>query len=233
VGRRNMVEPLFPKEHGSDRAVGELHPTGPDRGRACRGQRHLGRGDRGGDVAVRPIMPTAISTMLGMISIAPTIFLGPMAFAIMGGLLVATVLTLIFLPALYVTSFRLREPLGERTAPRPRLRMPVHARITARTGSDIIGTVIGFPENVWKVGDATAGVQGRASQRGFGGSGPERPPIWGNENLSCLQHNPPQPTDHTDPTWSMCLPRCQGKINVERPRSTLLSNSGCARRPGH
>jgi len=79
-------------------------------------------------------MPTAISTMLGMISIAPTIFLGPMAFAIMGGLLVATVLTLIFLPALYVTFFRLREPLGERTAPRPRLRMPVHARITARTG---------------------------------------------------------------------------------------------------
>ena len=50
----------------------------------------------------RPIMLTAISTVLGMIPIASTIFWGPMAFAIMGGLLVATVLTLIFLPALYV-----------------------------------------------------------------------------------------------------------------------------------
>ncbi len=58
----------------------------------------------------RPIMLTAISTVLGMIPIAPTIFWGPMAFAIMGGLLVATVLTLIFLPALYVTWFRVREP---------------------------------------------------------------------------------------------------------------------------
>jgi multidrug efflux pump subunit AcrB len=57
----------------------------------------------------RPIMLTAISTVLGMIPIAPTIFWGPMAFAIMGGLLVATVLTLIFLPALYVTWFGVKE----------------------------------------------------------------------------------------------------------------------------
>jgi multidrug efflux pump len=56
----------------------------------------------------RPIMLTAISTVLGMIPIAPTIFWGPMAFAIMGGLLVATVLTLLFLPALYITWFRER-----------------------------------------------------------------------------------------------------------------------------
>ncbi|HEY8333708.1 MAG TPA: efflux RND transporter permease subunit, partial [Tardiphaga sp.] len=54
----------------------------------------------------RPIMLTAISTVLGMIPIAPTVFWGPMAFAIMGGLLVATVLTLIFLPALYVAAVR-------------------------------------------------------------------------------------------------------------------------------
>lgn len=53
----------------------------------------------------RPIMLTAISTVLGMIPIAPTVFWGPMAFAIMGGLLVATVLTLVFLPTLYVTWF--------------------------------------------------------------------------------------------------------------------------------
>ena len=53
----------------------------------------------------RPIMLTAVSTVLGMIPIAPTVFWGPMAFAIMGGLLVATVLTLVFLPTLYVAWF--------------------------------------------------------------------------------------------------------------------------------
>ncbi|MGM4895206.1 efflux RND transporter permease subunit [Tardiphaga sp. 839_C3_N1_4] len=57
----------------------------------------------------RPIMLTAVSTVLGMIPIAPTVFWGPMAFAIMGGLLVATVLTLIFLPTLYVAWFKGRE----------------------------------------------------------------------------------------------------------------------------
>jgi multidrug efflux pump subunit AcrB len=58
----------------------------------------------------RPIMLTAISTVLGLIPIALTIFWGPMAFAIMGGLMVATVLTLIFLPALYIAWFRVKEP---------------------------------------------------------------------------------------------------------------------------
>ena len=53
----------------------------------------------------RPIMLTAVSTVLGMIPIAPTVFWGPMAFAIMGGLLVATTLTLVFLPTLYVAWF--------------------------------------------------------------------------------------------------------------------------------
>jgi multidrug efflux pump subunit AcrB len=57
----------------------------------------------------RPIILTAISTVLGMIPIAWTVFWGPMAFAIMGGLLVATILTLIFLPTLYVTWFGWRE----------------------------------------------------------------------------------------------------------------------------
>jgi multidrug efflux pump subunit AcrB len=41
--------------------------------------------------------------VLGLIPIAPTVFWGPMAFAIMGGLLVATLLTLVLLPTLYVT----------------------------------------------------------------------------------------------------------------------------------
>jgi len=59
----------------------------------------------------RPIMLTAVSTVLGMIPIAPTVFWGPMAFAIMGGLLVATVLTLIFLPTAYAAWFENRKPI--------------------------------------------------------------------------------------------------------------------------
>ena len=62
----------------------------------------------------RPIMLTAISTVLGMIPIAPTVFWGPMAYAIMGGLLVGTVLTLIFLPALYVACFGAQETVPAR-----------------------------------------------------------------------------------------------------------------------
>ena len=58
----------------------------------------------------RPIMLTAISTVLGLIPIAPTVFWGSMAFAIMGGLLVATLLTLIFLPTLYVAVFGKEKP---------------------------------------------------------------------------------------------------------------------------
>jgi multidrug efflux pump len=58
----------------------------------------------------RPILLTASAASLGMIPIAPTVFWGPMAYAIIGGLTGATVLTLIFLPALYVAWFRISEP---------------------------------------------------------------------------------------------------------------------------
>jgi len=66
----------------------------------------------------RPIMLTAVSTVLGMIPIAPTVFWGPMAISIMGGLLVATVLTLVFLPTLYVTWFEWRASAKPTTAAR-------------------------------------------------------------------------------------------------------------------
>ena len=58
----------------------------------------------------RPILLTAAAAILGMVPIAPTIFWGPMAYAIMGGLAVATLLTLVFLPALYVAWFRIKRP---------------------------------------------------------------------------------------------------------------------------
>ena len=73
----------------------------------------------------RPIMLTAISTVLGFIPIAPTVFWGPMAFAIMGGLFVATILTLLVMPALYVIFFRVKEPDQTQT-PRPAPATSVH-----------------------------------------------------------------------------------------------------------
>jgi multidrug efflux pump subunit AcrB len=59
---------------------------------------------------LRPILLTAAAAILGLIPIAGEVFWGPMAFAMMGGLLIATVLTLIFLPALYAAWYRVREP---------------------------------------------------------------------------------------------------------------------------
>ena len=67
---------------------------------------------------LRPMMLTAMSTVLGLIPIAPTVFWGPMAFAIMGGLLVATLLTLVFLPTVYVAVF------GNEKTPSRRRRRP-------------------------------------------------------------------------------------------------------------
>ena len=58
----------------------------------------------------RPIMLTAAAAILGMIPIMHDVFWGPMAYAIVGGLAVATALTLVFLPALYVTVNGIREP---------------------------------------------------------------------------------------------------------------------------
>jgi multidrug efflux pump subunit AcrB len=59
---------------------------------------------------MRPIMLTAAAASLALIPIAREIFWGPMAFAMMGGIIVGTVLTLLFLPALYVAWFRISEP---------------------------------------------------------------------------------------------------------------------------
>jgi multidrug efflux pump subunit AcrB len=58
----------------------------------------------------RPILLTAAAAVLAMIPLSRSVFWGPMAVAIMGGLIVATVLTLLFLPALYAAWFRVRRP---------------------------------------------------------------------------------------------------------------------------
>ncbi|MEN3277680.1 MAG: multidrug efflux pump [Massilia sp.] len=60
----------------------------------------------------RPILLTAAAAALAMIPLSRSVFWGPMAVAIMGGLLVATALTLLFLPALYAAWFRVKKPVG-------------------------------------------------------------------------------------------------------------------------
>jgi multidrug efflux pump len=58
----------------------------------------------------RPILLTAAAAVLAMIPLMRSQFWGPMAVAIMGGLIVATLLTLFFLPALYAAAYRIRKP---------------------------------------------------------------------------------------------------------------------------
>jgi multidrug efflux pump len=58
---------------------------------------------------MRPILLTAAAASLGMIPIAREVFWGPMAFAMIGGIIVGTLLTLLFLPALYVAWYRIKE----------------------------------------------------------------------------------------------------------------------------
>jgi multidrug efflux pump subunit AcrB len=64
---------------------------------------------------LRPIMLTAVAAILGMVPIMHEVFWGPMAYAIIGGLAGATLLTMLFLPALYVAWFRIPEPKAGET----------------------------------------------------------------------------------------------------------------------
>ncbi|WP_429809097.1 efflux RND transporter permease subunit [Ensifer sp. B1-9] len=65
---------------------------------------------------MRPIMLTAAAASLGLIPIAREVFWGPMAYAMMGGIIVGTLITLLFLPALYVAWFRIKAPSAAVTA---------------------------------------------------------------------------------------------------------------------
>ncbi|MBS7350118.1 MAG: efflux RND transporter permease subunit, partial [Comamonas sp.] len=59
---------------------------------------------------LRTIALTAAAAVLAMIPLSRSVFWGPMAVAIMGGLIVATVLTLLGLPAMYAAWFKVRRP---------------------------------------------------------------------------------------------------------------------------
>jgi multidrug efflux pump len=60
----------------------------------------------------RPIVLTAAATIVAMIPLSDSAFFGPMAVAIMGGLTVATLLTMLFLPALYAAWHRVKPDAG-------------------------------------------------------------------------------------------------------------------------
>ena len=62
---------------------------------------------------LRPILLTAAAASLGMIPIATEVFWSPMAVAMIGGIVVGTLLTLLFLPALYVAWYRIKEPAAK------------------------------------------------------------------------------------------------------------------------
>jgi multidrug efflux pump len=77
---------------------------------------------------LRPILLTSAAAILGMIPIAHTVFWGPMAYAVIGGLMVATLLTLVFLPALYVAWFRIQPAQSTSTSSNSDL--DAHSRAT-------------------------------------------------------------------------------------------------------
>jgi multidrug efflux pump len=59
---------------------------------------------------MRPIILTALAAILAMVPLTRSVFWGPMAWSIMGGLFVATLLTLLFLPALYASWYGAKRP---------------------------------------------------------------------------------------------------------------------------
>jgi multidrug efflux pump len=83
----------------------------------------------------RPVTLTALAAILGMIPLSRSVFWGPMAITIMGGLLVATILTLLVVPALYALWFRVTkdEPAGAGRSNHPEVADGAvkHARVAA------------------------------------------------------------------------------------------------------
>ena len=67
----------------------------------------------------RPVVLTALATVLAMVPLTRSVFWGPMAIAIMGGLTVATLLTIFFVPALYAAWFKVRRQPAGGTDPVP------------------------------------------------------------------------------------------------------------------
>ena len=69
------------------------------------------------DERARPILLTAAAASLALIPISREIFWGPMAYAMMGGIIAGTLITLLFVPALYCAVFGVRPPVAEASTP--------------------------------------------------------------------------------------------------------------------
>jgi multidrug efflux pump len=76
----------------------------------------------------RPVALTALAAILGMIPLARSLFWGPMAITIMGGLFIATILTLLVVPALYAIWFRVQRDETEPVAAEPDAADEFHPR---------------------------------------------------------------------------------------------------------
>ncbi len=72
----------------------------------------------------RPVVLTAAAAILGMVPLSSSVFWGPMAITIMGGLFVATILTLLVVPALYALWFRVKREEAARS-PAPMVVVPL------------------------------------------------------------------------------------------------------------
>jgi hypothetical protein len=72
----------------------------------------------------RPVALTALAAILGMVPLARSLFWGPMAITIMGGLFIATILTLLVVPALYAIWFRVPREETEPEAAAPNAAEP-------------------------------------------------------------------------------------------------------------
>jgi multidrug efflux pump len=83
----------------------------------------------------RPVILTAATAILAMIPLTRSVFWGPMAMAIMGGLSIATFLTLINLPAIYVILFRIRPETPATSTAHPDLKADHPAATSIPTGA--------------------------------------------------------------------------------------------------
>ena len=72
----------------------------------------------------RPVVLTAMAAILAMVPLARSLFWGPMAITIAGGLFAATLLTILFLPALYAVWFRVRRPEAKAEVPETEAALP-------------------------------------------------------------------------------------------------------------
>ena len=148
-----------PRRHRAGRhdhaQLGDPDRPGADRDRA----RAAIRGTPCVDAAVhrtRPVVLTAAATVLAMIPLTRSVFWGPMAIAIMGGLTVATVLTIFFVPALYAAWFKVRRAAGRRH--RPGCRALWCSLPDVPHGSSLIhdrGVLIGSSSPCWKTCSTT------------------------------------------------------------------------------